>query len=117
MVYQYKVRMEQDSTFGAFDCPDSGQVCPKRSRSTTALQSLNLLNSPFVVQQAELFAERLRREAGQDVVAQVGLAFQLAFSREPEPDEEEASIRLIRGEGLEAHCRALFNTNEFLFLN
>ncbi|MEX1224711.1 MAG: DUF1553 domain-containing protein, partial [Pirellulales bacterium] len=53
MIYGMKIRMEQDAVFGAFDCPDGGQVTPKRSRSTTALQALNLLNSPFLLQQAE----------------------------------------------------------------
>jgi hypothetical protein len=71
MVYQTKVRMAQDSTFGAFDCPDAGQSSPKRSRSTTPLQALNLFNSGFVTQQAGIFAARLQREAGDDVPGQV----------------------------------------------
>src|SRR5262249_17221036 len=29
MIYMTKVRMQQDSTFGAFDCPDGGQIAPK----------------------------------------------------------------------------------------
>ena len=49
MVYLHKPRMAQDDTFGAFDCPDAGQLAPRRTPSTTALQALNLLNSPFVV--------------------------------------------------------------------
>ena len=56
MIYMTKVRMAQDSTFGAFDCPDAGQSQPKRSRSTTPLQALNLCNSTFVNQQAQLLA-------------------------------------------------------------
>ena len=43
-----QVRMQQDGTFGAFDCPDGGQIAPRRSQSTTPLQALNLLNSPFI---------------------------------------------------------------------
>src|SRR3989442_9249758 len=66
MVYMTKVRMQQDSTFGAFDCPDGGQIAPKRMRSTTPLQALNLLNSGFIVQQADFLAARLERESGQD---------------------------------------------------
>ena len=63
MVYQSKPRMQFDSTFGAFDCPDSAQPIGKRNTSTTALQALNLLNGPFVIQQADFFAKRLVREA------------------------------------------------------
>ncbi len=59
MVYQNKPRMRQDATFGEFDCPDSSQTMARRNISTTALQALNLLNGPFMLQQAGLFASRL----------------------------------------------------------
>ncbi len=62
MVYMTKVRQEKDSIFGVFDCPDASQVTRKRSRSTTPLQALNLLNSRFALQQSELLAQRLIRE-------------------------------------------------------
>src|SRR6202044_3946520 len=47
MVYMFKVRMEQDAVFGAFDCPDAGLVAPRRTQSTTAVQALGLFNSRF----------------------------------------------------------------------
>jgi hypothetical protein len=111
MIYQYKPRMQQDATFGAFDCPDGGQIAPARSRSITALQALNLMNSPFLLQQAELFAERLSKEA-----SPVQRAFELAFGRKPTSEEAEAAQKLVCDHGLVAFCRALFNANEFLYL-
>lgn len=114
MVYQSKPRTELDNTFGAFDCPDAGQVSPKRTSSTTPLQALNLLNSPFAVQQAQFFAERVEREAGLAKDAQVRRAFQLVFLREPAKEEMAASVKLVDSHGLPALCRALFNANEFL---
>lgn len=116
MVYMTKVRMEQDATFGAFDSPDAGQVCPKRSRSTTALQALNLLNSNFMLQQAERFAERLKLEASSDAEAQVRRAFALTVSRDPDDIELRGALDLIDAQGLSAFCRAMLNANEFLFL-
>jgi hypothetical protein len=116
MVYQTKVRMAQDSTFGAFDCPDAGQASPKRSRSTTPLQALNLFNSGFVNQQAGLLAERLQREAGEDVSKQVQRGFELAFLRAPTGEEQEVCVRLAREHGLPVLCRVLLNANEFLVL-
>ncbi|HEY1381844.1 MAG TPA: DUF1553 domain-containing protein, partial [Gemmataceae bacterium] len=116
LVYQDRPRMQPDDTFGAFDCPDGGQIAPARTRSTTPLQALNLLNSPFVVQQAEMFAERLRREAGDDAAAQVRRGFRLAFGREPVADESEAAVRLVREHGLAAFCRAMLNANDFVFV-
>ena len=116
MVYQSKPRMQLDEIFGQFDCPDAGQIAPKRTSSITALQALNLLNSRFILRQALEFANRLRREAGDDPVSQVGQAFQLAFHRQPTADELTEATQLIRTHGLEAFCRATFNANEFLFV-
>jgi mono/diheme cytochrome c family protein len=121
MIYQSRPRMQPDDTFGAFDCPDGGQIAPKRTVSTTPLQALNLLNSPFLLEQANLFAERLRREAPvvagvSDPGPQVRRGFRLAFGREPSAEEQTAAVDLVKEHGLPALCRALFNANEFLFV-
>ena len=116
MVYMTKVRMQQDSTFGAFDCPDGGQIAPKRAKSTTPLQALNLMNSEFVVQQAGFFATRLEDEAGKNVNRQVRLAFDFSYNRAPNKQEIEKAHALIAQYGLATFCRALFNSNEFLFV-
>jgi hypothetical protein len=116
MVYQRKPRMQLDDTFGAFDCPDAGQIAPQRNRSNTPLQALNLLNSAFLLQQAEFWAQRLAAEAGEDPAAQARLAFRLAFSREPLADEQQAAVQLIREHGRLVFCRAMVNANEFLFV-
>ena len=100
MVYGTVVRQRPDGVFGVFDCPDGGQIAPKRTRSTTPLQALNLLNSGFIMQQANFFAERLEKEAGQDAKAQARRAFALAFQREADNSEIEASVTLIREQGL-----------------
>jgi hypothetical protein len=115
-IYMTKVRMRVDGVFGAFDCPDGGQVAPKRTRSTTALQALNLFNSTFILQQADLFAARLKKEAGDNSSAQIIRAFLLAYSRRPDMIESTASHDLIDKYGLPAFCRAILNSNEFLFI-
>lgn len=116
MIYMTKVRMQQDATFGAFDCPDGGQIAPRRTRSTTPLQALNLFNSSFLLQQADFFAERLAREAGADPTAQTQRAFQLAFNRDASPEEIDTARTLITEHGLTLFCRALFNANEFVYV-
>jgi len=113
MIYMTKVRMAQDATFGSFDCPDAGQSQPKRARSTTAIQALSLFNSGFVTQQADLFAERVKREAPGDSVHG---AFVLAFQRPPTAEEARVCATLVQEHGLPALCRVLLNANEFLFL-
>jgi hypothetical protein len=117
MIYQFKPRSQQDVTFGVFDCPDAALARPKRTASTTVLQALNLLNSRFSVAQAEHFAERLRREAGDDPARQAERAFRLAFGRPPSAAEKAAAVALIRDHGAAAFCRAVYNANEFLYVD
>jgi len=116
MVYQFRIRQTTDSVFSSFDCPDGGQVMPKRSRSNTPLQALNLFNSTFVLQQAGLLAERLHTEAGDTPEAQVDRAYALFYGRPPDDWERAQSASFIRVEGLPSFCRALYNTSEFLFV-
>jgi hypothetical protein len=107
--------MQIDDTFGAFDCPDAGQIAPKRTSSTTPLQALNLLNSRFMLQQSDIFAARLKKESKTNE-DQIRRAYWLAFGRAPEKQELQAAVSLIESEGLEAFCRALLNANEFVYL-
>jgi hypothetical protein len=116
MVYGTVIRQRPDGVFGVFDCPDAGQIAPKRTRSTTPLQALNLLNSGFMMQQANAFAERLEKEAGEDSREQVRRAFALAFQREPDRAELNAATKLVREQGLPVFCRALLNANEFVYV-
>ena len=116
MIYAHKIRMQAVDIFGAFDCPDAGQMKPRRTRSITPVQSLSLLNSPFANRQAGFFAERVRREAGEDPGLQVKYAFRLATSRDPNPRELAALKSLAEQHGLEQVCRVLFNTSSFLMI-
>ena len=116
MIYQAKPRMQLDDTFGIFDCPDAGQIAPKRNISTTPLQALALLNNPFLLQQSEFLVGRIEREAGTDKTMQVRRTFELVFGRAPSTDESQAAQKLVEENGLIALCRALFNANEFLYV-
>lgn len=116
MVYAYKVRMEQDAIFGSFDCPDGSLVVPRRNLSTTALQALNLFNSRFVLQQSEILSERLQREAGSGSEARIQRAWQLAYNRDASPPELREALAFSAHHGFPALGRALFNSNEFLFV-
>jgi hypothetical protein len=117
MVYQFKPRSQQDPTFGTFDCPDAALARPKRTESITVLQALNLFNSRFALSQAGFFAERVKREAGDDSARQVERAFQLAFGRKPMEAESAASVKIIVDHGLSALCRVLYNANEFMYVD
>lgn len=116
MIYAHKIRMEPGAVFGAFDCPDAGQSTARRGQSTTPIQALNLFNSHFVLDAAEAFAGRLREEAGSDPAAQVKRAYLLAYGRPPEREEARDAREVVAAHGLTTLCRAIFNSNEFLFI-
>ncbi|WP_182870197.1 PSD1 and planctomycete cytochrome C domain-containing protein [Stieleria mannarensis] len=115
MIYMTKVRQEKDQVFGVFDCPDASMVVPRRSRSTTPLQALNLLNSRFVMQQAGRFAKRLERESD-STSRRVTLAWQWCFGRPPSEEELSDSAAFIGQQGLTQFTRALLNSNEFVLI-
>jgi hypothetical protein len=102
--------------FKTFDVPECGQVKDKRSDSTTPLQSLNLLNGKFTLEQSAALAQRITTEAGADLPKQITRAFQLTLARPPGEHELTACLAVAQSDGLETVCRALFNSNEFLFL-
>jgi hypothetical protein len=116
MIYAHKVRREPETVFGAFDCPDAGQSTALRRASTTPIQALNLFNSRFTLEHANAFAERVRREAGVDAAAQVRRAYELALCRKPNAAELHDALPLVKQHGAAVLCRALFNSNEFLFI-
>ncbi len=116
MIYSHKVRREPETVFGAFDCPDAGQSTARRIESTTPIQALNLFNSIFTLEQSEAFATRVKQEAGPETAKQITLAYQLSLSRPPTAAELTDTTPLVHTHGLTALCRALFNSNEFLFV-
>ncbi|MEI2677177.1 MAG: DUF1553 domain-containing protein [Burkholderiaceae bacterium] len=59
---------------------------PQRLPTTTPTQTLYLMNSPFVHQQAEAFAHRLMEAPGDDAT-RVRLAFNMANGRVPSDAE------------------------------
>jgi hypothetical protein len=116
MIYAHKVRREPETVFGAFDCPDAGQSTAIRRASTTPIQALNLFNSRFTLAQAEAFAARVKKEMGEDSTKQITRAYRLALSREPTREELAEAQPIVRQHGIAPLCRALFNSNEFLFI-
>ena len=116
MIYAHKVRREREAVFGAFDCPDAGQATAKRRESTTPIQALNLFNSRFTIDESKAFAERVVAESGNDDRNQIKKAYELALSRSPTEMELANATPVVQKFGLATLCRALYNSNEFLFM-
>jgi hypothetical protein len=110
------------------DLPDTTTACEQRNVSTIPTQSLTLMNSEFMQEQAKLFAERLKRECGTDPTAQITLAYRLAIGRVPSADELDQGVKFLQhrqasanaieaNQALSAFCLVLYNLNEFFYVD
>jgi hypothetical protein len=116
-VYRTWVRAGAQPLLDSLDCPEPSVSTPRRAATTTPLQALALLNDGFMLDQAQVFADRLSREAGRDPGVQIVRAYRLAFGRAPDRDEERAARAFTAEHGLVPFCLALFNANEFLYVD
>jgi len=116
-IYRFIVRSTPHTFLTTLDCPNPANLAPARLETTTALQSLALLNNDFMLRQAGHWAKRLEREAGANPAAQVLRAYALALAREPDEGELAAATALVQQAGLAQFCRMLFNANEFVYVD
>jgi hypothetical protein len=104
-----QVRRSQPLTLlQAFDQPVMETNCSRRGVSTVASQALALLNSDFLVQQAEAFAGRVLREAPAQTAEH---AVRLAFCR-PATAEERTRLTEFLTAQAARHASAGVTTDE-----
>jgi len=115
-LYRFRVRTTPQPFLTTFDCPNLANFTPTRSVTTTALQSLALLNHDFIVQQSERWADELTTEC-KGIEDQIESAWKWAFARTPSDQEREAAIELVQSHGLSTLCRMLLNSNEFIYVD
>ncbi len=116
-VYSFIVRSVPNPFMDVLDFPAPANCTPARNTTTTAVQTLSLLNDPFVIQQSDHFAKRLEGSHPGDPRGQVRTAYRLAFGRVPSQAELELASRFIANRPLLQFCRAIFNANEFLYVD
>ncbi len=113
--------------FLAFDYPVPFTTMGRRSTSNVPAQALTLLNNPFVVQQAQLWAKRVLAEPDRTPDQRVVGMYVTAFGREPTAEELADALKFVEEQGREygkaddprawadlAHV--LFNVKEFIFV-
>ena len=116
-VYLVQKRTVRVPFMETFDLPENMISCGRRETSTVAPQALSLLNSQLAAAAAQAFAERVTREAGDQPTAQVDRSFLIAFSRQPDDQERASCMEFLRERTLAELCRAILNTNEFLYVD
>jgi len=116
-IYRFVVRTTPDPFLTTLDCPNAANLSPTRNVTTTALQSLALLNNEFMLKQAGYFAARLAALPDSATASHVTMAFQSAFGRKPSIEELNASVAFVDSKGLTEFCRVLLNANEFVYID
>jgi hypothetical protein len=110
-----------------FDFPETDVSCAGRFATVQPAQALGMLNSKFLQDQAEAFATRLRREAGDDRRSQIKRALRLTVLREPGDRDIDRGLSLMQSlkekhaliddAALKYYCLVVLNLNEFLYLD
>lgn len=124
-IYLLQKRTFRNPMMEVFDTPESMLPCPRRESSTTAPQSLTLLNGNFTLEQARALAAKLAAiPEDREAVAE---AWSRVLGRRAATKEEERSLALLaaqkanlggsREAALTELARALFNLNEFLYVD
>jgi hypothetical protein len=131
-VYVQARRSQPLAVLETFDSPTMSPNCEVRHASTVAPQSLMLMNSKFIHEQADAFAGRVRRETGGDIQAQVARAWQVAFAAAPAAVDVERGVLFVTQQtelyrtqkaadpdslALTNYCQALLSSNRFLYVD
>lgn len=115
-VYRMIVRSVPDPFMATLDCADSSALVARRNETLTPLQSLALLNNPFMVRMAEHLATRVE-PLGESTSARLAAAWRLALGREPTRSELAPVVEFANRRGMANACRVLLNMNEFVFID
>ena len=86
-IYTRIMRNTRDPLCDVFDAPLWFTSAASRDTTTTPIQSLLLVNSPFLLTRARALASRVERAAPGDEAKQIEAACRLTFGRAPRPDE------------------------------
>ena len=123
-VYLFSRRTFRPSMFETFDGPDGIRSCPRRESSNTAPQSLALFNGKFTMDEASRIASKLASLA--EPAAIVNQAWLAAYGRLPDAAELKRALTFLETQKAELQkpeaaarelMRALFNSNEFLYVD
>jgi hypothetical protein len=112
----------------SFDMPSPFSTMGRRSVSNVPAQSLILMNDPFVISQAQLWAERVLREH-ETAEQRIEVMFQEALAKPPNAAQIERTRRFLDQQATLYGATAddpriwtdlahmLFNMKEFIYLN
>ena len=129
-IYIKVTLMEAPKFLEVFNFP-GGKVCQgRRDVTNTPAQALALLNDPFVLGQADVWAKHLIERKGDTVETRIDAMFRMALGREPRKAEQERFARFAAQVATSYHVpadgvlsstavwrdvgQAMFNLQEFI---
>ncbi len=126
-IYIFVKRSLRAPILESFDVAETDRSTPVRFVTVQPTQALGMMNGAFLNRQAEILAERLRREAGPELPDQVRLALRLATSRLPSDAEVQRGVDLAEAlqheekltpeKALNYFCLMTLNLNEMIYLD
>jgi mono/diheme cytochrome c family protein len=126
-IYVTVAREELHPMLRMYDFPEASSHSPRREPTTTPLQQLFVLNSPWMKQQAASLWERLKPIEGDD--QRVAFCYRLLYARQPLPSEIDVARRFLGTESIVSeaindaelrwkdYLQALLGLNEFHFVD
>lgn len=131
-IYVKNNLMEGPKFLEAFNFPGGKVTQGRRDVTNVPAQALALLNDPFVLQQADVWAQRLVARTDDSIGARIDVLFQTALNRSPADDERQRFERTAL-ELAELHqvppsslltsqlvwrdlAHAIFNLKEFIYI-
>lgn len=115
-------RLQLNNTMMQFDYPDANVHAEKRATTTTAMQKLFALNSPFAIARARALAAHLTFDSETEE-ARVDHAYALLFGRSPDRTEKKLALEFLRkpdAPGMtrwEQYAQMLLASNEMLYVD
>ena len=123
-VYLPVIRNALNPMLAIFDYTDASAPVGKRNATVVATQALLMMNSAFVVTQAEAFAERILQEVSTDETARINSAFVRAYGRPPRASEVADAAAFLTAMEVRTKpkfawarfCHVLFANSEFIYV-
>jgi hypothetical protein len=120
-------RQDLPNLFRVFDIASPDSSSPRRPRTTVPQQALFLMNSPFVVEQAQSLAQRAEVAAAKTPAEQVQALYRAVLARQPDAAEQQIAEQFltttpttndqIKLTPVEQLAQLLLLTNEFMYVD
>ena len=94
-VYSYFDRTAPPGIFRTFDHPSPNATAPARFETIVPQQALFLMNSPFIIRQANFLADRISIKAGEDAETRIREYYKVVLQREATEEEIQTGVEFI----------------------